>query len=158
MLTVQIGPARLKTLQTTWIPQCLLSRGVPAPAIIRGGPGAQFSATAKTARGGFAFGGGRASATKASADARRCASGGRLTTLQKKWSRSRTKTTEFQIGWCGKWGSPSRAPCRGVAQFGRAPEWGSGGREFKSLRPDSSARLGAGRRSRVQISAPRVCD
>ena len=26
--------------------------------------------------------------------------------------------------------------CRGVAQPGSAPQWGCGGREFKSLRPD----------------------
>lgn len=30
--------------------------------------------------------------------------------------------------------------CRGVAQFGSAPEWGSGGRRFKSSRPDHSRR------------------
>ncbi len=40
---------------------------------------------------------------------------------------------------CGGWPSsgtmPSR-PRRGVAQFGSAPEWGSGGRWFESSRPD----------------------
>ena len=29
-----------------------------------------------------------------------------------------------------------RRPCRGVAQPGSAPEWGSGGRQFKSAHPD----------------------
>ena len=35
-----------------------------------------------------------------------------------------------------------RFPRRGVAQPGSAPEWGSGGRRFKSARPDHTLKIG----------------
>jgi hypothetical protein len=42
-------------------------------------------------------------------------------------------------------------PHRGVAQPGSAPEWGSGGREFESRRPDILKLYG-----RIQVGGSRV--
>ena len=47
---------------------------------------------------------------------------------------------------------------RGVAQLGSAPEWGSGGRRFKSCRPDQRERerIGDNRSARVLLDPPQV--